>query len=222
MPGTDHDPDAGDGAERWPRGAPHRFEGAVAARLLEGYRPLLEAADAAAALAALGRFRLLCAHRRGAWGVDGLNLAVERLLRRDGLAASDGWYPRRPVLVTANDDRQELFNGDQGVTMPGPNGLRVWFPGGDQGLRPLSPARLTDVETVFALSIHKSQGSEFDEVMVVLPPPGSPLVTRELLYTAITRAKHRITVVGEPEAIAEAIRRPVQRDSGLEAQLLAE
>ena len=170
---------------------------------------------------ALGRFRLLCAHRRGPWGVEVLNPLIEGALGRAGLLApTSGWYARRPILVTSNDYRLELFNGDQGVVMPGPRGLAAVFPRGD-GVRMLSASRLAEVQTVFALSVHKSQGSEFDDVVVVLPEVGSPLLARELLYTAVTRARRRVTVVGEPAAVRAAVATPVVRMSGLADKVFA-
>ncbi len=206
------------GPVRWlPRSAPHRLEGGVGRAVSEGYGPLLRSESPEEAIAALRRFRVLCAHRRGPWGVEGLNGVIEQHLVPQGLAPSSSWYARRPVMVTRNDYRQELFNGDQGVAMPGPGGLRVTMAG--EGLRSLSPTRLVDVETVFALSIHKSQGSEYDHVLIVLPEAGSPLLSRELLYTAITRARERVTIVGGEEEMAVAVRRPLERTSSLGERL---
>jgi exodeoxyribonuclease V alpha subunit len=124
------------------------------------------------------------------------------------------------VLVTANDYRLGLFNGDQGVVVADASGLRVAFPDRD-GVRLVAPSRLAEVQTVYALSVHKSQGSEFDRVAVWLPDDSSPLLTRELLYTAVTRAKQQVVVVGDRAALARAISTPVQRMSGLAARLVA-
>jgi len=199
------------------RDPPHRLDGPVGRAIAGGFGPLLRSDTPADALAALARFRVLCAHRRGPWGVEGLNAAIEQRLAPLGLAASASWYARRPVMVTANDYRQELFNGDQGVAMPGPRGLRVVLAGEVE--RSLAPTRLVAIETVFALSIHKSQGSEYEHVLIVLPDASSPLLSRELLYTAITRAKKRVTVVGDEAALAAAIQRPLRRTSGLGERL---
>jgi exodeoxyribonuclease V alpha subunit len=200
-----------------PRDRPHRLDGPVGDAVAAGYAPLLRSDTPTDALSALAQFRVLCAHRRGPWGVEGLNHAIEQRLAPMGLAASASWYARRPVMVTANDYRQELFNGDQGVAMPGPHGLRVVMAG--EGERSLAPTRLGDVETVFALSIHKSQGSEYDHVLIVLPDASSPLLSRELLYTAITRAKKQVTIAGGEDALAVAIGRPLRRTSGLRERL---
>lgn len=199
------------------RPASRALQGPVGDTVAAGFRGLLRSDTPAEALDALGQFRVLCAHRRGPWGVETLNHTIEQRLAPLGLAPSSAWYARRPVMVTANDYRQQLFNGDQGVAMPGPSGLRVTMAG--EGGRSLSPSRLADVETVFALSIHKSQGSEYEHVMVVLPEASSPLLSRELLYTAITRARSQLTIVGGEEELAAAIRRPLSRTSGLAQRL---
>ena len=173
--------------------------------------------DPATRLAGLGRFRILCAHRRGHFGVETINGLVERILsRRLGLDTHATWYPGRPVLITTNDYDQRLFNGDVGLTDRAEDGnVCVFFPDSDGSLRPLAPARLPDHDTVFATTIHKSQGSEFDHVLVVLPPTPSPVVTRELLYTAVTRARERVTIFGPTEVIDHAVSTQVQRASGL-------
>jgi exodeoxyribonuclease V alpha subunit len=186
---------------------------------------------AADLLQALGRFQLLCALREGPWGVAGLNTAVAELLRAAGLLhGTQGWFAGRPVLVTRNDYGLSLMNGDVGLTLdlpapePGmPSVRRVAFPAGDGsgGVRWVLPARLQAVETVFAMTVHKSQGSEFEHAALVLPPQGSPVLTRELVYTGITRAKTWFTLVGNAAArgpvLAEAIGRRVLRASGLMA-----
>jgi exodeoxyribonuclease V alpha subunit len=193
---------------------------ALSAALVEGYRPYTRAASPAQALALLERFRLLAAHRRGPRGVEAMNALAERALVGSGLLPPDAlsrrFYPGRPLLVTENDYALGLFNGDVGVTFPGPSGsLRAYFASPGGGLFDLSPARLPPHETVFATSIHKSQGSEFDEVLVVLPEASSPLCTRELVYTAVTRARFRARLFGTAEALERAVTRRAQRASGL-------
>ncbi len=191
------------------------------------------AGDAAAALGALGRVRVLCAHRRGPYGVARWNWQFEQWLGEADVVTR-GFYAGRPVLVTANDRANGLFNGDLGVVVvppadpgealagapaDGPGRLvRVAFPV-SAGVRLVAPARLESVETVHAMTIHKSQGSEFDEVIVVLPPAESRLATRELLYTAVTRARRRVTIVGGEKALRAAIGRRVVRASGLARRL---
>jgi exodeoxyribonuclease V alpha subunit len=169
------------------------------------------------ALAALGGFRLLCAHRRGPYGVATWTARVERWL---GLAGTAGWYPGRPLLVTENDYGLGLYNGDSGVIVAhGDAGaVRAVFERRGELLE-LTPQRLTSVDTVYAMTVHKAQGSQFDEVAVLLPDPSSPILTRELLYTAITRARRRLILVGTEETVRQAVERPITRASGLRESL---
>lgn len=178
--------------------------------------------DRDTALSGLEEHRLLCAHREGPYGVSGWNRVVERsLAERSGVTRYAEWYAGRPVLVTANDRVLGLSNGDLGVTTRLPDGrLRVVFRL-DGSVVPFATTRMAAVETVYAMTVHKSQGSEARAVTVVLPPEDSPLLTRELLYTAVTRAREEVTVVGTPAAFRAAVARPVQRASGL-AERLAE
>ncbi len=184
-------------------------------------RTAAEAGDAGAALAALARHRLLCAHREGPYGVAGWNRMVETLLSdRTGVPTYDDWYPGRPVLITANDKGQRLSNGDMGVTLRRPEGrLRVVLAEADR--RELAPTRLPDVQTVHAMTVHKSQGSQADTVSVIVPPEDSRLLTRELLYTAVTRAQRTVRVIGTEAAVRAAVGRKVQRASGLARRLRA-
>jgi exodeoxyribonuclease V alpha subunit len=176
--------------------------------------------DGVAAAALLDEHRLLCAHRRGPFGVAGWNREVERLLaERTGISHYEEWYSGRPVLITANDRGLRLSNGDLGVTVRAPDGrLRVAIRSG-QGVRELAPTRLSGVETVHAMTVHKSQGSEARSVTVILPPEESRLLTRELFYTAVTRARQEVTVVGTEAALRAAVARRVQRASGLASRL---
>jgi exodeoxyribonuclease V alpha subunit len=186
----------------------------------DGLRPYLAAADPAGRLEALGRFRVLCAHRRGSWGVERVGAAIERVLaHRAGLRTDDAFYDGRPVLVTKNDYQVDLYNGDVGVIVADASGRRrVWFPSAD-GLRGLSPSRLPPHETVFAMTVHKSQGSEFDRVILLVPPAVSPILTRELVYTAVTRAKKQVLVFGDPGVLHDAVSRRIDRASGLREAL---
>jgi exodeoxyribonuclease V alpha subunit len=179
------------------------------------------AGDAPGALDALGRFRLLCAHRRGPAGVAVWNPRIEEWLGAEieGFSSDGAWYVGRPVIVTANDYSLRLFNGDTGaVVARDDGGIGVAFRRGGAVGR-VSPSRLAAVDTVFAMTVHKAQGSEFDEVAVVLPEPSSRILTRELLYTAVTRARDRVTLVGTAEAVHAAVERPVARASGLTGRL---
>ncbi len=187
------------------------------ARVTEHGRALIApalAGDARAALAALGDFRLLVAHRRGTYGVERWNALAERWLEDDGVVPGE-WSPGRPALVTANDPSLRLYNGDTGVVVArGDDPPAVAFPR-DGAVVYVSPARLGDVTPVHAMTIHKSQGSQFGTVAVLLPPATSPILTRELLYTAVTRARTRLIVVGTADAVRGAVDRPVARASGL-------
>jgi exodeoxyribonuclease V alpha subunit len=175
------------------------------------------AGDAEAALAALGGFRLLCAHRRGPYGVSTWMPTVEAWLAPEidaaGGRARD--YPGRPLLITANDYDLNLYNGDTGVVVARDGRLVAAFDGRDD----VRPNQLGAVETVYAMTVHKSQGSQFGTAAVVLPPPSSRILTRELLYTAVTRARERLIVVGAEDAIRAALARPATRASGLRARL---
>lgn len=177
--------------------------------------------DAAGALAGLEEHLVLCAHRLGPHGVARWTADIERWLPTptgpDG-GPAQAWYPGRPVLITANDYDTGLFNGDMGVVVARPDGPRVAFArGGPPTLYP--PTRLSAVATVHAMTVHRGQGSQFRRITVVLPPAESPLLTRELLYTAVTRAREHVRVVGTADAVRAAVGRPVSRASGLRHRL---
>lgn len=181
-------------------------------------------------LAAFDEFQLLCAVRKGTWGVEGLNPRIAGALHRRGLLDGDqGWYEGRPVLVTRNDYSLGLMNGDIGIALrlpepaerPGQPAhplLRVVFPrnDGSGGLRFILPSRLSAVETVFAMTVHKSQGSEFAHTALILPDTLNPVLTKELVYTGITRARHWFSLIESRGSVFdEAVRRQVERRSGL-------
>ncbi|HEX2105424.1 MAG TPA: exodeoxyribonuclease V subunit alpha [Solirubrobacteraceae bacterium] len=179
------------------------------------------AGDARAALEALGGFRLLCAHRRGPHGVAWWTERIETWLTHDldGFAADARWYTGRPLLVTRTDYALRLYNGDAGVVVRTAEGeVAAAFDRGTDIAR-IRPGRLESVETVYAMTIHKSQGSQFDTVAVLLPPRTSPILTRELLYTAVTRARERLLVVGSEESLRAAVDSPIARASGLRSRL---
>jgi exodeoxyribonuclease V alpha subunit len=183
-------------------------------------RVAADADQGAVALAALARHRLLCAHREGPYGVSGWNRTVEQLVgERLGVTTYDEWYSGRPVLITANDKGQRLSNGDMGVAVRRDGGrLRVLL--ADLEGREFAPTRLPDVQTVHAMTVHKSQGSQAETVSVIMPPEDSRLLTRELFYTAVTRAQKVLRVVGTESSVRAAIQRNVQRASGLERRLV--
>ncbi len=172
--------------------------------------------DNATALAGLAAARVLCAHRRGPFGVEHWNQAVERWLL--GAPSRSRWFSGRTVAITRNDARTQLSNGDTGVVVATPDGPQVCFAGSGT-VRTFHPAQLDAVDTAFAITVHKSQGSEYEHVVVVLPPPESPLVSRELLYTAVTRARRSLQLIGSPDSVRACIAAPARRHSGLAAAL---
>jgi exodeoxyribonuclease V alpha subunit len=168
-------------------------------------------------LQAFDRFRVLCALRQGEWGTEGLNASVQKALAdQGGLKPQGEWFAGRPVMVTRNDAQLGVFNGDVGVVLPNPQGqLKAWFLDGDQ-LRSVSVTRLAHVETAFVMTVHKSQGSEFLHTALVLPPGGAEVLSRELVYTGITRAREQFTLIEAQDGLLEAaIARPSVRASGL-------
>ncbi|CAB4954981.1 unannotated protein [freshwater metagenome] len=187
-------------------------------------RAVFEAAaakDPAGALAALARFRVLCAHRHGPYGASWWTRSIAGWLAAavPGFDASREWYVGRPLLVSANDYGLRLFNGDTGVVVAdGPGGAVAAFDHAD-GPMTYAPTRLGTVDTVHAMTIHKAQGSQFTDVVVVLPPPTSPLLTRELLYTGLTRARANVVLLGTEESVRRAVERPAGRATGLRERL---
>jgi exodeoxyribonuclease V alpha subunit len=185
------------------------------AQVVGFFRSLRAAKEPTSRLALLDEFRILAAHRRGPFGVEALTQQIEAALKREGLIEGEGnLYEGRPILLTRNDYDLGLYNGDLAVVAHLNGRPMAFFPSAD-GPREVALGRLPRHETALAMSIHKSQGSELDEVAVILPEADSRVLSRELLYTAITRARQRVTLYGDPEAVVAAIERPVQRDSGL-------
>ncbi len=172
------------------------------------------------ALALLEEHRLLCAHRRGPYGVTLWSRQVEEWLAGalDGFDPTVVWYPGRPLLVTQNSPELGLYNGDTGVVVNHDGLLRAHFARGRR-VHTVSPFLLDGVQTIHAMTVHKAQGSQFNRVTVVLPPPDSPLLTQELLYTAITRARQEVTLIGSAESLRKAVRQKARRASGLRDRL---
>ncbi len=171
------------------------------------------------ALATLDEHRLLCAHREGPFGVRHWNRQVEQWLSEaTGQSPWSEWYPGRPLLVTANDHGLHIYNGDTGVAVARADGLRAVIAGAS-GPLDFATSRLADVETMHAMTIHKSQGSQADEVTVLMPGEDSRLLTRELFYTAVTRAKKKLRVVGREASARAAIERRAVRATGLRLRL---
>ena len=192
--------------------------------LLDGYRPYFDALrrdprDVAAISRAFEQFRVLCAVREGPRGVIAINQWLSEQAR-DRPSAS-AWYAGRPVMVLRNDPLLKLFNGDIGITLPGADGEPVVFfadPAG--GFRALPALRLPAHETAFAMTVHKAQGSEFDSLMVLLPAQRNRVLTRELLYTALTRARQRVLLAADAAVVAAAVLARTERQSGLRSRLL--
>ena len=211
----------------WRRpGSYSAFQRDLAQAVLQGYGPYLKARSPEEIFSLFERFRVLCALRKGPFGVEGLNAAMEQVLAGEGLIRPDTrWYRGRPLLINRNDYSLELFNGDIGIILPDPaagGDLRAWFPSPDGAFRKLLPQRLPEHETVFAMTVHKSQGSEFDRVLFLLPDRDAPVLTRELVYTALTRAREGVEIWGTEAVFRRAVRRPTLRASGLRDALWRE
>jgi len=196
----------------------------------QGYQPFLqlirEQAPPAEVIAAFGRYQLLCALREGPFGVQGLNQRIEQRLmqlqriRRPGVGSR--WYAGRPVMISRNDSALGLFNGDIGITLRDEEGnLRVFFPLPDGSIKAIQPSRLPSHETAWVMTVHKSQGSEFDHTALVMPTQFLPVLTRELVYTAITRARRQLTIYSERGVFQRAVQQQTQRRSGLVERLAA-
>jgi len=181
--------------------------------------------DPAGALHQLRTMQLLCALREGPFGARGVNeLMLRRLAARFGLDPARTWYPGRPVIISRNDYARGLFNGDVGIALQEGDGLRVWFEVSDRdgrtSLRSFSPRALPAHESAWAITIHRSQGSEYHDVAVLLPPdPDNPILTRELVYTAISRAREHAEVWTGDDVLRAALARPVKRHGGLHEKL---
>ncbi|WP_058913730.1 exodeoxyribonuclease V subunit alpha [Entomohabitans teleogrylli] len=190
---------------------------------VQGYRRYLEllaGGTPESILTAFSEFQLLCALREGPFGVRGLNERIEQALARQRrirrpVSQSLRWYHGRPVMIARNDSALGLFNGDIGVALDFGHGLRVWFSMPDGTVKSVIPGRLPAHETAWAMTVHKSQGSEFDHAALVLPDQITPVVTRELVYTAITRARQRLSLYADERVLAKAIGARTERRSGL-------
>lgn len=193
----------------------------------QGYHDYLELLDqpmnGARAHTLLNRFnqvRVLCALHEGPWGIQGMNQAIGKRLQDQGkLMISGDWFAGRPVMITENDYGLGLYNGDIGVTAFDGERLRVWFILPDGTAHGFLPSRLPAHETAWAMTVHKSQGSEFSHTLLVLPPDNNPLLTRELLYTGITRARKILDLFATPAVLSLMVRKQTERHSGLVTML---
>ena len=188
----------------------------------QGYQRFLSAVlqqeSPEAVMTAFGEYQLLCALREGPFGVAGLNERLEQALvlkRKITRQPHSRWYEGRPVMISRNDSALGLFNGDIGVALDRGQGLRVWFQMPDGSVKSVQPSRLPEHETAWAMTVHKSQGSEFAHVALILPAQMSPVVTRELVYTAITRARTRLSLYADDKVLMQAVTTRTERRSGL-------
>lgn len=207
--------------------AVHRLEHDPISYIGERYRRYFQlitaGADVSEIFAEFQRFQVLCANHHGSHGVEDINRRVERAAVASGtLSIANTWYHGRPVMISRNHAATQLYNGDIGICLPDPadGQPRVFFPDRD-GFRGLRPSRLPACETVYAMTIHKSQGSEFDEAMLVLPERINPVLSKELLYTGITRAKRRVTLYAGRSIFETCVARQAVRHSGLGEKLTA-
>lgn len=203
--------------------APTRVAADLQEHVVTSFRACLAAETPASALAALQHFRILCAVRKGPYGVEQINSIAEEILADAGLLTRGSqWYRGRPVMITRNDYNLGLFNGDTGLILSDPESggePRAFFFSAEGKLRRFLPARLPMHETAFALTVHKSQGSEFERLLLILPEKDAPVLTRELLYTGITRARSGVEVWSNEEVFQAAVARGTERTSGLREAL---
>ena len=208
-----------------PRPPQAKFSEAV----LGGFSALVAEKQPAIALAQLKTFRVLAALRRGPFGVEGLNRKIEEILAEANLIPdpTSSGYAGKPILITQNDHQIQLYNGDVGILLPdaaateNPTQLWAWFLGKENTLRRFAPARLPQHEAAYAMTVHKSQGSEFDRVLFILPDRDIPVLTRELIYTGLTRARSQVELWWNETVLGQAVIRRAERDSGLRDALSA-
>ncbi len=194
----------------------NRLGKALPTQLGNGYRRFHSARTPEEILESLSDFRVLCAHRNGPASVTSINAEVRRQIDRRGRATPGVLhYDKQPLMVSINDYDLQLYNGDVGAVMRTPEGLRLFFESKEGPPRAVAPSRLPTHAPVYAMSIHKSQGSEFVDIAIVLPPEPSPVLTRELIYTGITRAKKSLTIYADPGLLRTCIQTPTRRSSGL-------
>lgn len=196
----------------------HNFNDHLLAAFFAGFETYINEGDITQALQKLNSQRILCAVWEGEQGVTHLNTLVEEYLKSKKLIRiTSDFYENRPIMVSRNYYDLGLFNGDTGIIRPDENGnLKAWFSDGKGGVRDVLPHYISEVQTVFAMTIHKSQGSEYDRVLILLPENGGErLLTRELLYTAVTRAKNSVAIQASHEVMRTTVITSVQRASGI-------
>lgn len=199
-----------------------QYDSATLDRWVAGYASIIAEPDIGTALRLLQKFRVLVAVREGPQGLHAINQRIEqRLVSRGLIRRTIGFYEHQPIMITRNNSDLELYNGDTGLLRCDAEGrLRAWFEDSSGQIRSIIPGYLQAVETVYAMTIHKSQGSEYDEVLVILPDQeNAPLLTRELLYTAITRARQHVTIQARLPILLQTMAAQVKRSSGLPQRL---
>jgi len=210
--------------------SPSDFQSNLEGWVIDAYGKYLRTNDATEAFPLFETCRILCALRKGPYGVLAVNQLVESILIRAGLIRRRGrWYRGQPVVISRNDYALRLFNGDVGLILEHQEGkeenqtsLRAFFPGEEGTFRAILPMKLPEHETVYAMTVHKAQGSEFDRVLLLLPDRWSEVLTRELIYTAITRARRQVEIWGSLEILGQSILRKIERKSGLQDALVAD
>ena len=190
-------------------------------QIILGFKAMVSAPSVEEAYGAMQKFRFLCAVRKGPAGVEGINNLAEQVLSKAGLIDRDtDWYQGKPIIIRRNQYDMQLFNGDTGILWNDQDGLlRAWFVRPDNSLYPVTPARLPDHDTAYGITIHKAQGSEFDQVLLLLPEEKSRVLSRELIYTGITRARSSLILCCDPEILTTAVRQRTRRHSGLAEKL---
>jgi exodeoxyribonuclease V alpha subunit len=197
-----------------------QLESMLQSRLVPYFRKVLESETPQEALDVFGSFQILAAHRRGPWGIKSLNKLAEKLLLENGMISKyERWYTGKPVIINENNYRLGLHNGDIGICLHDQQGDPHIHFRHEKTIKTIAPGRLPAYSNAFALTVHKSQGSEFEEVLLVLPHRTSKVLSRELLYTAITRARTRIEVMAPEKVLRQSINSKIQRSSGLSDRL---
>ncbi len=198
-----------------PKDLPEKLQDFV----INGFQKYLNANDPSTALKEFDSFRILCALREGPYGVHAINNMIEATFRKERIIQTSAvWYPLRPIMITSNNYQLQLFNGDTGIVLPNRednNRPQVYFSGKDSRIRTFYPDALADYETVYAMTVHKSQGSEFEKTILILPDQESPVLTRGLIYTGITRTQKELIIWGEESVFLNAVSRSIKRTSGL-------
>ncbi len=195
--------------------------------ILNGWHAYLNADSIEGMFDAFNSFRMLCVLRSGPFGVEAINKKIELILAETGkLSPASKWYAKLPIMITRNDYQSQLYNGDTGIIAPDPNAegkLKAWFPStskdAKQPFRVFSPSRLPAYEKAFAITVHKSQGTEFDSILLLLPDTDTPILTRELLYTGMTRARKEVHLYGKRDVFSASVGRRIDRRSGLREKL---